>query len=137
MAELIHTATHLILAPSAIAAMHHMAQHRHSFSDPERLWYYCYGNLPTQEMVSSLRPMLPKMKVILLYQDDLLGKIASIKIACWLKGRNVQISYRHSGMLLICFNGRCYEFTEDELGLNRFEKRVGLRSRIKTYKAVG
>jgi hypothetical protein len=136
MPESFHLTTHIILAPSAPAANTHMARHHHSFSHPERLWFFCYGNLPSQRQIANLLPILHNKKVILLYEDDLLGRIATIKIACWLKRRDVQISYQPSETFQICFNGKCYHFPEHKLSLSNFEKYTGLRSRIKAHKTV-
>jgi len=90
--------------------------------------------LPSHAQIESWLPILYKKKIILLYEDDLLGKIATIKIACWLKRREVQISFEESEMIQIRFNKKLYLFHEDKLSLSRFEKRTGFRSQIKTYK---
>lgn len=128
--------THVILAPTPLAACGHMARHHHSFSDPERLWFFCYGSLPSGVQIATLLPNLRKKKIILLYQDDLLGRIAAIKIACWLKSRDAKISYQIRETVHIHLSGKTYQFYEPELSLSCFEKRTGLRSGIKTYKVV-
>lgn len=134
MTSLIDPITHIILSPSPPAAISFMAQHRHSFSQPERLWFFHYGTLPTPTQIHSLLQPQHKKKIILLYEDDLLGRITAIKIACWLKRRAVQLTYTHDETVHIRFNDKTYLFPEHELSLSRFEKRTGLRSQIKTYK---
>jgi hypothetical protein len=126
--------THVFIASSKSAAITHMAGHRHSFPNPGRLWFFYYGHLPTQTEIVSILPSLHKKKIILLHEDDLLGKIAAIKIACWLKEREVQITYQKSELIKIHFNSKTYHFPEHKLSLNRFEKLSGLRSQIKTWK---
>lgn len=128
--------THIILAPNPAAADNHIARHSHSFSNPEGLWFFCYGNQPTQHQISSMLASVHKKKIILLYEDDLLGRVAAIKIACWIKGRDVQLKYERPEMILIRFNGHQHYFPEHQLSLSRFEKRTGLRTQIKTYKIL-
>jgi hypothetical protein len=128
--------THVILAPTPLAANNYIARYRHSFSNPERLWFFYYGSLVSRAQISALLPMLHRKKIILLYEDDLLGRIAAIKIACWLKRRDVQVSYQAPETIHILFNGKSYTFPEHTLSLNRFEKTAGFRSQIKTCKTV-
>lgn len=126
--------SHLILAPSQQAANNYLALHRHSFSNPERLWFFCYSNLPTHSLITPLTSSCHKKKIILIHENDLLGNVAAIKIACWLKRRTVQITYEISEKICIRYKGKLYYFPEHKLTLSRFEKYAGFRSQIKTYK---
>ncbi|MEJ2880375.1 hypothetical protein [Pedobacter sp. GR22-6] len=129
-----HPFSHLILAPSETAAMEFLALQRHSFSDPERLWFFYYGSQPNEAQFNPMMKCHDKKKIILLHEDDLLGRVSAIKIACWLKKRAVKITYQSGETIRLEYRDKRYDFPEHQLSLNRFEKCSGFRSQIRTYK---
>jgi hypothetical protein len=105
-----------------------------SFPDPGRLLVFCVGVVPERDQVCGIAGQVKNKKIIMLLPGDLLGSVAAIKIAVWLKNRDVSITYLPNGLVEVVFDGVYYVFAEHRLTLSAFEKASGFRSRIRNRK---
>ena len=102
----------------------------HARYDLETLRVYALGHLVPKHI------MLPKSKITLLFDNDLIGKLWDIKIACLIRNKPVKIYFenRHCAFKL---NNRSLQLPVDQISLSAFEKAAGIRTGIKTAKAKG
>ena len=126
--------TQMVFCPT-IKIFNTFLHHYHSsFPDRRKLLCIPVGFNPPREKIKYLIPLLKNKKIILLMPDDLLGRIADIKIAAWLKNHDVRLTYRQPGTVQIAFKNKTYHFPEHKISLSAFEKASGFRSKIRTFK---
>jgi len=94
-------------------------------SNPDSVWMKSY--------LSELLRKHRNLKIDLAFSHDLLGRINDIRLACWLKGRDVQIG---SADGLIHLKTDFYEASlpVEKLSLSAFCKASGFRTRLRTLK---
>ncbi|MBS1527758.1 MAG: hypothetical protein JST19_19090 [Bacteroidetes bacterium] len=78
---------------------------------------------------------LPKAKITLLFDNDLLGKLWDIKIACLIRKKTVSISYDRQ--FIFQLSDRQCRLNAEQVSLSAFEKNAGIRTGIKTAKGKG
>lgn len=127
-------ATHVVYCPTIEIFNTFLHHHHSSFPDRRKLLCIPVGFNPPKDKVKCLIPLLKNKKIILLMPDDLLGRIADIKIAAWLKNHDVRLTYRQPDTVLIAFKNKTYLFPEHKISLSAFQKSSGFRSQIRTYK---
>jgi len=127
-------ASHILFCPSLDSAKAFINNHHSSFPDSRRLLCIPIGLIPSKAVIQAYNPRLKNKKIILLMPDDLLGRIADIKLAAWLRNNNVQLTYCQPGTIQIAFKNKTYHFPEHKTSLSAFEKASGFRSKIRTYK---
>jgi hypothetical protein len=96
------------------------------------------GATPVKTAIVGLSKRIRNQKIGMILPNDLLGQIAAIKIAVWLRNREVKISYimQDTQFLEITFNNKHYKFQENKLSLSTFEKATGFRSKIRIYHKI-
>lgn len=127
-------ATHVVFCPYIEIFNTFLYHHYSSFPDPRKLLCIPIGFNPSKEKIKYIMPLIKNKKIILLMPDDLLGRIADIKIAVWLKNHDVRLTYRQPGTIQIAFKNKTYHFPEHKISLSAFQKESGFRSKIRTYK---
>lgn len=105
-----------------------------SFPDPGRLLVFCVGVSPDKMQVAGLAFCCGDRKVLIASPSDLLGRVAALKVAVWLKNKDVLITYLLCGQIEVTFKSRVYLFAEHRLSLSAFEKASGFRSKFRTRK---
>lgn len=127
-------ASHILLCTSPEYSSTFKTHLHSSFPDSRRLLCISIGILPEKVRLQTLIPYLRNKKIILLMPDDLLGRIADIKIAAWLRKHDVQLTHCQTGTIQIAFKNKIYNFPEHKISLSAFEKASGFRSKIRTHK---
>lgn len=129
-----HQASYILFCLSLKHSTTFLYNHHSSFPDSRRLLCISLGFLLQRTHLQAFIPCLKNKKIILLMPDDLLGRIADIKIAAWLRNQNIQLTHCHAGMVRIAYKNKTYHFPEHKISLSAFEKASGFRSKIRTYK---
>lgn len=127
-------ATHVVFCPSIEMFNRFLHQHHSSFPDRRKLLCIPVDSSPAREKIKYCMPHIKNKKIILLMPDDLLGRVADIKIAVWLKNHDVGLTYYQPGTIQVAFKNKTYHFPEHKISLSAFEKASGFRSKIRTYK---
>ena len=127
-------ASHVLFCPNLDSANTFLNKHHSSFPNSGRLLCIPIGYCPQNHQLNVVLPFIKNKKIILLMPDDLLGRIADIKLAAWLRYKDVQLTYRQPGTIQIAFKNKTYYFPEHKISLSAFEKASGFRSKIRTYK---
>lgn len=129
-----HLTSHILFCLSLEHSNAFLSNHHSSFPDTGRLLCIPLGLRPQKAQLQAFIPLLKNKKIILLMPDDLLGRIADIKIAVWLRNQNVQLTHCQPGTIRIAFKNKTYHSPEHKISLSAFEKASGFRSKIRTYK---
>jgi hypothetical protein len=108
---------------SAMEALAFLSIHYHSFPDFRLLQFIAIGNYLTALDVTAA-------KISLLFGSDILGRLTDIKVSLLLRNKNALIFYNNNGFFVV--NGQ--QFNGNRLTLFSFEKKLGIRSGIRTIK---
>lgn len=111
---------------SAMEALAFLSFHQHSFPDFGQLQFIAIGNYLTALDITA-------SKIRLLFGCDILGRLTDIKVSLLLRNKNALIYYHNNEFFVI--NGQ--QFNGDRLTLYSFEKKLGIRSGIRTIKPRG
>jgi hypothetical protein len=104
------------------------------YNNFDHLCFLATGIVPDQSQLQGLKSTYPQKKIILVLGNDLLGRINDIKIAATIFQKRCLISLTDPEKVVLWYRKKTYQFFEEELTLNIFEKATGLRSGIRTYK---
>jgi len=123
----------VIITPTAMEAIAYLTLHRHKYHRLENLTCVAVGNLPHRSQLKWISEHLSGKKFTLVFPRDLLGNLADIKIAAAIKGQHVAFKHLPTS-IEIQFKRLIFQFAEDELSLNKFEKFTALRTGCRTAK---
>ena len=126
--------SHVVIHGDSPNVKEFVSRYASSFPDPGRLLVFGVGVVPVRKQIVAIGKLAGFRKVLLVFPGDLLGRIATIKIAVWLNGKDVLITYVSGGVLQVTFKGKVYEFPEHIFSLSAFEKASGFRSGIRCKK---
>ena len=126
-------AREVIVTSTAMETIAFLTINRHRYPDPEILTFLAIGNLAHPGQLNWIRDAFPKRKFTLVFGNDLLGRLADIKVGAGLHGKHVCLLRSDVRIRITCEN-RLFEFEQDNLSLNAFEKMSGLRTGIRTHK---
>lgn len=129
-------ASHILFSTSLEHSKLFLDNYHSSFLNSGRLLCIPLGLLPQKTYLLALIPHLKNKKIIVLMPDDLLGRIADIKIAAWLRNHDVQLTHFLNGTIQITFKNKIHYFSEHKISLSAFEKASGFRSKIRTHKCT-
>lgn len=99
----------------------------------EQRAYAALGLLPAQGQIQVLKEHFPHARWHTLFGDPLLGSIADVSIAAWLKGHDARFNFM-SGLLIVVYRGKTFEFDHAGFSLAFFERHTGLRAGVRTHK---
>ncbi|MBD1395180.1 hypothetical protein [Mucilaginibacter glaciei] len=127
--------TEVVITHSAMEAIAYLTLNRHRYPRIDTLSFIAIGNLPHEGQLQWIRSGWLKKKHTLVFGNNLLGRLADIKVAAGLADRQVRL-YWNSPHIRIETENSHHELTMDNLSLNVFEKAFGIRSGIRTYKPI-
>jgi len=123
----------VIITSSAMEAVAFLTLNRHRYPVLNSITCIAIGNLPHDGQLRWIRSQFPKQKYTLVFGNDLLGILADIRVAAGLKGKMVTFSNRE-GLITVSFNRVKYQFPEEAISLNAFEKAAAIRTGCRTVK---
>lgn len=100
---------------------------------PEHVAVASLGLVPCKLQVQYLDGKYPNAEVCVVFDNDILGRVADCKLALWLKGKDARFKYE-AETLKINYQGRLYHISESDFSLFSFQKQTGLRLGVRTYK---
>jgi hypothetical protein len=127
------TGRFVIVTSSAMEAISFLTCNKRHYPAFESLTFIAIGCLPHEKQAFWIKKRFPKSKFILVFGNDLLGRLADIKIAAGLSKKTIRLILLNSKIQII-YEGRSFEFDNESLSLNVFEKSAGLRTGIRTVK---
>lgn len=122
--------TQVFVCSAAMEAIAYLSLHHARYRDLDALYFCAVGAAFPADL------QLPKTGITLLFDNNLLGKLWDIKIACLIRRRTVIIQY-HQNQLLFQANDRNFHLAPEKVSLNAFEIAAGIRTQIRTGKAKG
>jgi hypothetical protein len=123
----------VILTSSAMEAIAYLTINRYKFSNLRDVTFMALGNLPSTGQLKWIRDTFRKRKFILVFGNDLLGRMADIRVAAGLRNKPVAFHYTAFRIGVKC-RRVLYEFDIDQLSLNAFEKATAIRTGCRTDK---
>lgn len=124
----------VIITPAAMEAIAYLSLNRRRHRSFSNLTFIALGNLPHDGQLNWIRKHLPQRKYTIVFPNDLLGRLADIRIAAALKGISVSFRYLPAG-IEVQYNRLTLRFGEDTISLSSFEKAASLRTGCRTVKA--
>jgi len=118
---------HLFISSSAMDAIIYLNKYYSYFANLDTLLFISVGNHSKQIKAP------PDCQVTLLFHNDLLGRIADLKIACGLRKLPVHLAIKNDHVEVL-FKYKRYLFEPALFSLNAFEKASGQRFGIRTHK---
>jgi len=125
----------VVITHSAMEAICYLTVNRHKYAHFHALSFVALGNLPNTGQLKWIRQNLKHRKFTLAFGNDLLGRIADIRVATGLQGLTVNFDYTAPRLGITC-RRVLYHFEADQLTLHNFELAAGIRSRCRTVKPV-
>ncbi|MDB5143357.1 MAG: hypothetical protein JWQ66_2070 [Mucilaginibacter sp.] len=123
----------LIIAPSAMELISFMSLNVRKFPDRENLLFIAMGNNCNTAKLQWIRSRYKKRKFILVYGNDLVGRLSDIKIATGLRGKSTMLSWSES-FVFCSIGNRNFKLEQDQISLAAFERQAGIRTLIRTAK---
>lgn len=127
--------SHVFIASSAMEALCFLQIHHHLFGCLDQLLFVATGLLPSQAQLAGLAAEFKHQKFALLMGNSLTGRAADLRIAGWLKGKNLLVSYSGLDQVSVCSGPKNFIFSEAAFNLNAYQVASGFRSQIRTYKS--
>ncbi|MGF7079004.1 hypothetical protein [Mucilaginibacter sp. UYCu711] len=123
----------VVITYSAMEAIAYLTLNRHRYSRIDTLTFVAVGNLPHDSQLQWMRSAWLKKKFTLVFGNDLLGRLADIKVAAGLAGRHIRLFLNTPNIRIETENSH-HEFAADSISLHVFEKAFGIRSGVRTHK---
>lgn len=111
----------------------------HFFTDrlqyPEQIAIISVGILPSFGQISKLKSVYKNAKIHFVFETALLGRLFDCRLSLWIKNKDARFSFiKEREAISINFRSKNYQISETQISLFAFEKRLGLRSGIRTHK---
>ena len=111
----------------------------HFFTDklqcPEQIAIISVGISPSFGQISQLKSIYKNARIHLVFETALLGRLFDCRLSLWIKGKDAKFSFiKEKEAISIDFRNKNYLIPTSQLSLFAFEKRLGLRSGIRTHK---
>jgi hypothetical protein len=127
-------AKEVIITNGVMEALAYLTLNRHRYTNLSALCFIAIGNFPHGAQLLWIRSQFSKVKYTLVFSNDLLGKLTDIRIATGLRGKPVTFRFHSSGIEVQHRLVR-YQFREEVLSLDIFQKASGIRTGIRTIKS--
>jgi hypothetical protein len=125
------TIGHVIICSSAMEAIAFFHYNYYRLSQPGQLLFLSTGTLPGAEHFRWLRDNLAGKDFLLVFGDDLLGRIAALKTAAAIRALPLSASVFNE-LVIIGFRLKEFTIPADVFTLHVFEKLSGYRFKMKT-----
>jgi hypothetical protein len=121
----------VIVSGSALDAVSWLNKKAAFLSHTENLLFLSTGTAVQTEHIRWLHAHLPHKDWCLIYGNDLLGRIAALKLAAGIRALPVEVYAAPGEQIAVCFRSRQFYFSQDTFSLNAFEKAVKFRFGIR------
>ena len=125
----------LYISYSAAELLCFISQRAFLLKFPEQLAFAAVGLLPSSAQVDALKLTFPLARWHLIFDTDLVGRIADAAIATWYKGRSVSFQIMNE-QVMIAYCDKPFMVDSGVFSLSRFERLTGLRAGMRTHKPL-
>jgi hypothetical protein len=127
--------TDLYISYSAAELLCFISQRAFILKHPEQLAFVAVGLLPSSAQVAALKSTFPLTRWHLIFDTNLVGRIADAAIATWFKGRSVSFQVNDE-QVIIRYSDKPFVMDSGDFSLSRFERITGLRAGMRTHKPL-
>jgi hypothetical protein len=121
----------VIISGSALDGVSWLKKKAALLYQTENLLFLSTGTAVQTEHIRWLLAHLPNKEYCLIYGNDLLDRIAAMKIAAGIRGVAVEIYAAAGEQIAVCFRSRVFYFSQENFTLNAFEKAAKFRFGIR------
>lgn len=126
-------AAQVIIGSSVMELIAFMKINSRRFSDPEHLFFIAAGNNWHPAKSKWIRSSFKKRKFILVFGNDLIGRLTDIKVATSLRAKSVRLTWSHH-CVSFSTERSTFELEHEAVSLAAFERHSGIRTHIRTVK---
>jgi hypothetical protein len=127
------TAPQVVVTPGVMDAVAFMTLNIQKFIEPENLLFIAIGNRCNSDRLQWIGSSFKKRKIILVFPNDLTGRLTDIRIATDI--RNKPVKFTWSDPFVRFETGtRSFRIDGDLVSLAAFERHAGIRTQMKTIK---
>jgi len=120
-------ARRVILCASALDAVSWLNKKAASLSGMDNLFFLSLGAAVRQSHLRWINKNLIGKSCTLVFGNDLLGRIADVKVAAAIRRQPLQVYLNGNGQVMVRFRARTFCFSQYSFSLNGFEKASGYR----------
>lgn len=124
----------VILSASALDAVAWLNKKLPRFPQIENVLFVSLGAGISDKQVLWIREHLAGKRYRLLFGNDLLGRMADLKLAAAIRGWPISLYLAEKGQVIIDFRSRHFSFSQENFSLFAFEKMAGVRFGVRTDK---
>ncbi|TSJ44402.1 hypothetical protein FO440_09545 [Mucilaginibacter corticis] len=124
----------VILSASALDAVSWLNKNLPAFPQTGNLLLVSLGAGISEAQVLWIRKHLAGKQYCLSFGNDLLGRMADLKLAAALRGWPLSVFLTEKEMVMVDFRSRHFVFSQENLSLSAFEKAAGMRFGVATDK---
>lgn len=117
----------VVLSASALEAVSWLNKKYHAFPQTENLLFVALGAGTSEAQLSWIRAHLGGKAVRLVFGNDLLGRMADLKLAAAIRGRPLSVYIDEAEQVLVNFRSRVFSFSQEDFSLAAFEREAGAR----------
>ncbi|WP_183580309.1 hypothetical protein HDF18_13180 [Mucilaginibacter sp. X5P1] len=128
-----HQVRQVFICGSAMDAICFLNFNYSHFRHTHNLIFLSTGIKPNGEQVRWINETLNDKSFILVFADDLLGRVCDLKVAAGIRRLPITVSITGE-QVVVTFRLRVFTFSFDLFSLNAFEKASGFRFNIRTMK---
>jgi hypothetical protein len=121
----------VIISGSALDAVSWLNKKAALLSHTENLLFLSTGTAVQSEHIRWLHTYLQHKEYCLIYGNDLLGRMAALKMAAGIRGVAVEIYAVPGERIAVGFRWRVFYFSQENFSLNAFEKAAKFRFGIR------
>ena len=126
----------VILSASALDAVSWLNKKYHSFAATQNLFFVALGAGISDGQLSWIRRNFSGKKIQLIFGNDLLGRLADLKVAAALLGRPLSLYMDGEEKILVQFRSRNFCFSQETFSLSAFERAAGVRFGVPASKPL-
>jgi hypothetical protein len=124
----------VILSTSALDAVSWLNKKYNAFTATENLLFVALGGGISDAQLHWIRDKFSRKKCHLIFSNDLLGRLADLKVAAALHGWPLSLYADPEEKVTINFRTANFCFSQETLSLSAFERAAGIRFGVSTSK---
>jgi len=130
--------SHVFMAESAMEMIAFFERKTHMYKNTDQLLFIATGLSPSKKLLAEIGELFKARKFTIVHDNDLLGRVWSVKVAGWLFGKQFKIKYLPGYKIKVYYLDCYYCLPENEFNLNQVQLKLGMRLKVKTiYPRVG
>ncbi|MCQ6957665.1 hypothetical protein [Mucilaginibacter aquariorum] len=124
----------IILSSSAVDAISWLNKKFHTIAHTQDLLFVSFGAGISMVQLRWLRERLIRKKYQFIFTNDLLGRMADVKVAAAIRGWPISVYVPDDHQIAVRFRAAKFLFSQNDFSLSAFEKAAGARFGIAVTK---